>query len=80
MPRRLSPAFSDRMVQGATRARHDARHAVTGAAGDAMDARGVDGFWEGHLRQDGGEPARQHGCACFGRTQQQMVADQNSAA
>jgi hypothetical protein len=30
-----------------------------GTAGDAMDARGVEGFGEGHGRHDGGEPPRQ---------------------
>jgi hypothetical protein len=42
---------------GATRPCRDERRAVTGEAGDAMDARGFEGFGEGHRRQDGGEPA-----------------------
>jgi hypothetical protein len=44
------------------RSRGACRHqggAITGPAGDAMDARGFDGFGEGHGRQDGGEPPRQ---------------------
>ena len=33
--------------------------AVTGAAGDAMGARGLEGFRQGHRRQAGGETACQ---------------------
>jgi hypothetical protein len=36
------------------------RRAVAGEAGDAVDARGLDGFSQDHRRQDGGEPPGQH--------------------
>jgi hypothetical protein len=49
----------DGVVRGAERARGDDRRAPAGEAGDAMDARGVEGFGEGHGRHDGGEPPRQ---------------------
>jgi len=38
----------------------DPRRAVASEAGDAVDAGGFDGFGEGQIGQDGGEPARQH--------------------
>jgi hypothetical protein len=47
------------MVRGATGARRDARRAGASAAGDAMDAGGVEGLGEGQRRQDGGQPASQ---------------------
>jgi hypothetical protein len=54
------PHIRDRVVWGATGARRDERRAVAGEAGDTMDAGGFDGLREGHIRQDGGESARQH--------------------
>jgi hypothetical protein len=45
------------VVGGATRAGRHQRGAVAGQAGDAVHAGGVEGFGEGHRRQDGGEPA-----------------------
>jgi hypothetical protein len=33
-----------------------------GAGGDALDVRGLDGFGQGHLWQDGGQPPCQHRC------------------
>jgi hypothetical protein len=41
------------MTRGLTRAGGDPRR-----AGDTVDARNLDGFYEGHRRQDGGEPTR----------------------
>jgi hypothetical protein len=38
----------------------DHGRAPTGETLNAMDARGVDGLRQGHIRQDGGEAARQH--------------------
>jgi hypothetical protein len=35
----------------------------SGAAGDTVDARGLDGLSQDHGRQDGGEPPGQHGRA-----------------
>ena len=62
--RHLAPADQphsrDRVVRGAERPRGDERRALAGEAGDAMDARGVEGFGEGHGRQDDGESAGQH--------------------
>jgi hypothetical protein len=63
----------DRVVRGATGARHDPRQAVAGAAGDAMDVGGVEGLGEGHGRQDRGEPAGQPRRARSGWTQKQDV-------
>src|SRR5215510_9631075 len=40
---------------GATRTGGDQGGAVAGEAGDAVDARGLKGFGEGHGRQHGGE-------------------------
>jgi hypothetical protein len=57
-------------MRGATGARRDPGQAVTGAAGDTRDARGVDGLGEGHGRQDRGEPAGQHRLARSGWPQE----------
>jgi hypothetical protein len=38
-------------MRGAKRAAGDQRHAVAGAAGDAGEARGLDGLGEGHRPQ-----------------------------
>jgi hypothetical protein len=45
------------------------RRAGAGAGGDAMDPRGVNGFREGHRRQEGGEPPGQPGLARPGTEQ-----------
>ena len=45
---------------GATRAGGDPRRAVAGEARDTVDPRGLNRLGEGHRRQDGGEPPRQH--------------------
>jgi hypothetical protein len=52
--------LGDGVMWGAARPRGDDRGASAGAAGDAMDARGLEGFGEAHRGQDGGQPARQH--------------------
>jgi hypothetical protein len=49
----------DGVMGDATRARRDGRRAVTGAAGAAVDARGLEGVGRAQRRQDGGEPPRQ---------------------
>jgi hypothetical protein len=51
---RRSPPILNRLVGGATRARRHQRRARAGAAGDAVDARDLDGFGEGHICQDSG--------------------------
>ena len=53
------PRIRDGLVGRAKRAGRDQRRAVAGEAGDTMDARGLNGFGEGHRRQDGGESAGQ---------------------
>jgi hypothetical protein len=45
---------------GATRARRHQCRARTGEPDDAREARGLDDLSQGHRRQDGGEPTRQH--------------------
>jgi hypothetical protein len=45
------------VVRGATRAGHDDGGAVAGEAGDVVNARGFDGFNQGHGWQDNGQSA-----------------------
>jgi hypothetical protein len=45
---------------GATRTGGDRGRAVAGEARDAVDACGLEGFGEGHRRQDGDQPPSQH--------------------
>jgi hypothetical protein len=63
-PRHLAPTDQpftrDCIVGGAIRVRRDDRRAVAGEASDAVHAGGIEGIGEGHLWQDGGEPARPH--------------------
>jgi hypothetical protein len=86
IPRRASarvprdqPHIGDRLVRGATGTRRDPRHAVAGAAGDAVDAGGLEGLGEGHGRQDSGEPAGQHRLARSGWTQEQEIMNTTPA-
>jgi hypothetical protein len=73
------PCIRVGVVGGATRAGRDPRRAVPGAAGDAVDARGLKGLGEGHRRQDGGEPPGQHRLARpRGAEQEQIVAANRS--
>jgi hypothetical protein len=53
------PHIGNGLVGGATRPGGDARDAFTGAAGDARDARGFDGFGQAHRWQEGGKPLSQ---------------------
>jgi hypothetical protein len=46
------------VLGGAEGASRDPRRAGAGATGDAVDTRGLDGFGQGHHRQDGGAPPR----------------------
>jgi hypothetical protein len=48
------------MMGNATGACRDKRRTVTGAAGDAVEARGLDGPGEGRRRPEGGGPLGQH--------------------
>jgi hypothetical protein len=52
------PRVRNGVVGGAARAHGDQGRAIAGAAGDAMDARGLQGFGEAPRGQDGGQPAR----------------------
>jgi hypothetical protein len=61
VPSADQPHVRDGMMRRATRADRDQRRAVAGEAGDAVDARGLDGLSEGHRRPEGGEPPGQHG-------------------
>jgi hypothetical protein len=47
------PCIRDRMVGRATRAGGDSGGAVAGAASDAVDACGLNGFRQRHRQQDG---------------------------
>jgi hypothetical protein len=56
------PPSGNGLVGGALPPGGDARDAVDGQPGDAMNAGGVDGLGQGHRRQDGGSAAGQrHG-------------------
>jgi hypothetical protein len=67
------PRIRDRMVGGATRARRHQRGAAAGEAGDTMDACGLNGFGQGHRRQDGGQSPGQHRLASPRRAEQEDV-------
>ncbi len=62
--RHVAPADQPRIREGvvgrAKRAGRDQRRTVAGAAGDAVDARGLKSLGEGHRRQDGGQSPGQH--------------------
>jgi hypothetical protein len=60
VPTADQPHIRDRLRRRAKGAGGDSRPARPGAAGDAVDARGLEGFGDDHRRQDGGEPPRQH--------------------
>jgi hypothetical protein len=66
-PRHLAapdqPHSGDRVRRGATRARGDQGGAGAGAAGDTMEARGLEGFGQAHRRQNGGQAANPPGSA-----------------
>jgi hypothetical protein len=53
------PHIRDGMMGGAEGAAGDQGRAPVGEAGDAMHAGRFDGFGQAHLRQDGGQAARQ---------------------
>ena len=57
MPAADQPRIRDGMMGRATRAGRDPRRAVAGEASNTMDTCGLNGFGEGHRRQDGGESA-----------------------
>src|SRR5262245_29600920 len=51
------PDVRDGVMRGATRAGRHPGGAVTGAAGDAVDAHGLEGVGQGHRRPQGGRAA-----------------------
>ena len=54
------PRIRDGMVGRTKGSSGDQRRTVSGQAGDAVDARGLNGLGEGHHRQDSGQPPCQH--------------------
>jgi hypothetical protein len=48
---------AERLMRDAKWTGRDPRRAAAGAAGNAVEARGVERFRQGHRRQDGGEAA-----------------------
>src|SRR5262249_9706724 len=56
-----------------TRTGGDQGGAIASEAGDAVDARGLKGFGEGHGRQDGGESPGQHRRARPRRAEQEHI-------
>jgi hypothetical protein len=75
--RHMAPADQPRIREGvvgrATRAGGDQCGAVAGEARDAVDTRGLNGFGEGHRRQNGGEAAHQPRRARSGWAEQQQI-------
>jgi hypothetical protein len=70
------PGIGEGVMPGTTRAHGDPGGAGAGAAGDAVDAGGLQGFGQGHGRQDGGAPVRHYrlarpgggpAVACYGQ-------------
>ncbi len=61
------------MVRGAEGARLNEGHLRREHIGDGIDARHVQGFIDGHGRQDGGQRARQQGLARAGRPDHEQV-------
>jgi hypothetical protein len=59
VPAADQPHRRDRLRRRATRAYRHHRCTGAGEAGDAVEARGLEGFRQGHLRQAGGETACQ---------------------
>jgi hypothetical protein len=53
------PHIGNRAMRGATRAQRDHGRVAAGQAGDAGEARGLEGFGQHHRQQGGGEPSRQ---------------------
>ena len=58
----------------------DQRRAGAGEAGDAVELCGLDGFGEGHRRQDGGQPPGQHRLARPGRADEEDIMGRTPAS
>jgi hypothetical protein len=67
------PHIGNGLVGGATRPGGDDGGAPPGAAGDEMDAGGVDGFGQGQIGEDRRQTSGQHRCPRPGRPQEQDV-------
>ena len=74
------PCIRDGVVRSATRTGRDQRRAVADEAGDAVDARGLNGLGEGHRRQHGGEPPGQHRLARPRRAEQEHIVVRTPAS
>src|SRR5262245_10773328 len=70
----------DGVMGGATRASRHQRGAVAREAGDTMDAGGLDGFGQGHCRQDGGESPGQHRLASPRGAEQEHIMGRTPAS
>jgi hypothetical protein len=70
----------DGVVRGAKWAGRDPRRAVAGAAGDAVNPRGLKGLGEGHGRQNGGEAPGQHRRARPRRAKEEDVVGRTLAS
>ncbi len=66
-------SVADGVVRRAVGTRSDQALAIFEDSGDAVDARSLDGFFERHGRQDGGNAFGQHGLAGAGRTNKENV-------
>ncbi len=64
---------ADGVVRGTIRARADEAAGVVEDAGDTVDARGFDGFVEGHGRKNGGNALGEHGFSGARRADEQNV-------
>ena len=58
VPAADQPHSGDRLVRGAKPAGRDHRRTLARQAGDAVEARGLDGLGPRHRRHDGGQPPR----------------------
>jgi hypothetical protein len=77
-PPPISPT-SEMVWQGAKRPGRHQGGAVAGEAGDAVDARGLNGLGKGHRRQDGRESACQHRLACARKAEQEQIMGRTPA-
>jgi hypothetical protein len=66
LPATDQPHIRDGVVGGAEGARRDPRRVGARQVGDAVEARGLEGFGGGHRWPDGREPERQSRCARYG--------------
>jgi hypothetical protein len=67
------PDVRDGLVWGAAGARRDDGRAPAGHTGDAVDARGVEGFGQGHIRQNRGQSPCQPRVPRPGRSQEEHI-------